>query len=116
MTSMSRGKEIGLQGLLFIQSDDIMMMRLYVVFDQHSDNSCSHFSGSMATQASVSLPLLPLHLCGSFRTPISPPTVYSEKSCFRPPMETLSLSKLLNTIPTSHENIGSSPVVSFYFH
>lgn len=38
------------------------------------------------------------------------------ESCLRPPTETLSLSKLLNTTPPSHGNICSSPVcVWFHF-
>lgn len=77
---------------------------------------CSH-----CQSAPVFLPYFSLSLWRSFRPLIFPPTAYWE-SCYRPPMKTLSLSKLLNTDPPSHDNIGSSSpcvcvcVVSFHFH
>lgn len=72
-------------GLLFIQIVAACFWKRYVNDDApalmcdvwSAQNPCLHYSGYIAT--SVSLPLLSLHLCASFRTPVSPPTAYSEK-------------------------------------
>lgn len=42
---------------------------------------------AVAQDLSLSLPLLTLHLCGGFRTLISPPTVYSEKVASAHPLK-----------------------------